>query len=192
MASHQPDPLDSNANTTNDTEYQRTMSPVSHDTYYRDANDTIPPYNNNTLKLDNESLIMSQHLNDTKDDYVKDDHSSSVYNDQDQSAGVNRTSNSVQQYKDNYETTFDLDGNVETKSICSAKSGGSGHDNRYKATIYTLLNPLMDYYYTDFIFLFINYVKTYYDPDLMCVSFDVKYKLLKILILKARNSELCV
>ncbi|XP_026729442.1 afadin isoform X4 [Trichoplusia ni] len=137
MASHQPDPLDSNANTTNDTEYQRTMSPVSHDTYYRDANDTIPPYNNNTLKLDNESLIMSQHLNDTKDDYVKDDHSSSVYNDQDQSAGVNRTSNSVQQYKDNYETTFDLDGNVETKSICSAKSGGSGHDNRMSAGMTT-------------------------------------------------------
>nr|XP_049703133.1 afadin isoform X3 [Helicoverpa armigera] len=134
MSSHQPDALDSNANTTNDTEYQRTMSPVSHDTYYRDANDTMPPYNNNNnLKLDNESLIMSQHLNDTKDDYTKDDHSSSVYNDQDQSSNVNRTSNSVQQYKDNYETTFDLDGNVETKSICSAKSGGSGHDNRMTA-----------------------------------------------------------
>lgn len=113
------------------------MSPVSHDTYYRDANDTIPPYNNNnTLKLDNESLIMSQHLNDTKDDYVKDEHSSSVYNDQDQSSNVNRTSNSAQQYKDNYETTFDLDGNVETKSICSAKSGGSGHDNRYLVTVH--------------------------------------------------------
>lgn len=111
------------------------MSPVSHDTYYRDANDTIPPYNNNTLKLDNESLIMSQHLNDTKDDYGKDDHTGSVYNDQDQSSNVNRTSNSVQQYKDNYETTFDLDGNVETKSICSAKSGGSGHDNRYLVII---------------------------------------------------------
>ncbi|KAJ8732197.1 hypothetical protein PYW08_014927 [Mythimna loreyi] len=134
MTSHQPDALDSNANTTNDTEYQRTMSPVSHDTYYRDGNDTMP-YNNNTLKLDNESLIMSQHLNDTKDDYVKDDHTSSVYNDQDQSSNVNRTSNSVQQYKDNYETTFDLDGNVETKSICSAKSGGSGHDNRMSAGI---------------------------------------------------------
>lgn len=128
MSSHQPDPLDSNANNTNDTEYQRTMSPVSHDTYYRDGNDTIP-YNNNTLKLDNESLIMSQHLSDSKDEYAKDDHSSSVYNDQDQSTNVNRTANS--QYKDNYETTFDLDGNVETKSICSAKSGGSGHENRY-------------------------------------------------------------
>ncbi|CAB3243951.1 unnamed protein product [Arctia plantaginis] len=133
MSSHQPDPLDSNANTTNDTEYQRTMSPVSHDTYYRDGNDTIPPYNNNTLKLDNESLIMSQHLSDSKDEYAKDDHSSSVYNDQDQSASVNRTANS--QYKDNYETTFDLDGNVETKSICSAKSGGSGHENRMSSVV---------------------------------------------------------
>lgn len=133
------------------------MSPVSHDTYYRDANDTIPPYNNNTLKLDNESLIMSQHLNDTKDDYVKDDHTSSVYNDQDQSSNVNRTSNSVQQYKDNYETTFDLDGNVETKSICSAKSGGSGHDTRYLVIIDT--TTLTDCCGTDFTFEFINYVQ---------------------------------
>lgn len=134
LSSHQPDPLDSNANTTE--EYPRTMSPVSHDTYgYRDANDTITPYNNNTLKLDNESLMMSQHLNESKDDYIRDirdDHSGSVYNDQDQSA--NRTANS--QYKDNYETTFDLEGNVETKSICSAKSGGSGHDNRYLTSFY--------------------------------------------------------
>lgn len=126
MASHQPDPLDPNANAE---DYPRAMSPVSHDTYTYNANDTVAPYNNNTLKLDNESLMMSQHLNDSKDDYIRDirdEHSGSVYNDQEQS--VNRTANS--QYKDNYETTFDLDGNVETKSICSAKSGGSGHDNR--------------------------------------------------------------
>lgn len=126
MVSHQPDPLDPKANAE---DYPRAMSPVSHDAYTYNANDTVAPYNNNTLKLDNESLMMSQHLNDSKDDYIRDirdEHSSSVYNDQDQS--VNRTANS--QYKDNYETTFDLDGNVETKSICSAKSGGSGHDNR--------------------------------------------------------------
>lgn len=130
MASHQPDLLDSNANAANDAEYSRTMSPVSHDVYYRDAGDAAAPYNNNTLKLDNESLVMSQHLNDSKDDYIRDEHAGSVYNEQEQSAPANRTANS--QYKDNYETTFDLDGNVETKSICSAKSGGSGHDNRYR------------------------------------------------------------
>lgn len=124
LASHQPDPLDPNAN---DPEYPRTISPVSHDTY-------DPPYNNNTLKLDNESLMMSQHLNDSKDDYMHDEHSASVYNEHDQSASVNRTPNT--QYKDNYETTFDLDGNVETKSICSAKSGGSGQDNRYFFYLY--------------------------------------------------------
>ncbi|KAJ2939621.1 hypothetical protein O0L34_g14338 [Tuta absoluta] len=127
MTSHQQD-IDPNANPE---EYPRTLSPVSHDTYgYRDGNDTLP-YNNNTLKLDNESLMMSQHLNDSKDDYLRDEQSGSVYNDQDQSA--NRTANS--QYKDNYETTFDLEGNVETKSICSAKSGGSGHDNRMSAVV---------------------------------------------------------
>ncbi|XP_072940434.1 afadin isoform X3 [Epargyreus clarus] len=130
LASHQPDPYDSNANA-NEPDYPRTISPVSHDTYGYNANDTIPPYNNNTLKLDNESLMMSQHLNDSKDDYIRDEHSGSVYNDQDQSATGNRIANS--QYKDNYETTFDLDGNVETKSICSAKSGGSGHDSRLNA-----------------------------------------------------------
>lgn len=153
IASHEPHPTDSNANTTD--EYSRTMSPVSQDTYYRD-NDTTPrpyrdddgsrqyrdddmtprpyrdddaarPYNNNTLKLDNESLMMSQQVIGA-DDYIGDDHAGSVYNDQ-ENATPNRTANS--QYKDNYETTFDLDGNVETKSICSAKSGGSGHDNRY-------------------------------------------------------------
>lgn len=127
MTSHQQD-LDPNANPD---EYPRTVSPVSHDTYaYREGAD-VTPYNNNTLKLDNESLMMSQHLNESKDDYIRDmrdEHSGSVYNDQDQST-INRTANS--QYKDNYETTFDLEGNVETKSICSAKSGGSGHDNRY-------------------------------------------------------------
>lgn len=101
-------------------DYQRTMSPVSHDTYGY-GNDS-QPYNNNTLKLDNESLMMSQHL-ETKDEYIRDDNG---YNDQDQNSPASRTNN----YKDNYETTFDLDGNVETKSICSAKSGGSGHDNR--------------------------------------------------------------
>lgn len=132
LASHQHAELDSNsnANVTNESEYPGTVSPVSHDAYaYRDGNDTMSPYNNNnTLKLDNESLMMSQHLSDSKDDYMRDEPSGSAYNDQDQSAGVSRTGS---QYKDNYETTFDLDGNVETKSICSAKSGGSGHDNRY-------------------------------------------------------------
>nr|XP_026485857.1 afadin isoform X1 [Vanessa tameamea]XP_026485858.1 afadin isoform X1 [Vanessa tameamea]XP_026485859.1 afadin isoform X1 [Vanessa tameamea] len=127
LASHQPDGLDSNANV-NDADYPRTISPVSHDTYGYNANDTVPPYNNNTLKLDNESLMMSQHLSDSKDDYIRDEHAGSVYNEQDQSATGNRVPNA--QYKDNYETTFDLEGNVETKSICSAKSGGSGHDNR--------------------------------------------------------------
>ncbi|CAH2075120.1 unnamed protein product, partial [Iphiclides podalirius] len=131
LASHHAE-LDSNsnsnANATNETEYPGTVSPVSHDAYaYRDGNDTMSPYNNNTLKLDNESLMMSQHLNESKDDYMRDEPSGSAYNDQEQSAGTSRTGS---QYKDNYETTFDLDGNVETKSICSAKSGGSGHDNR--------------------------------------------------------------
>lgn len=120
MASQQAE-LDANANSA-DAEYLRTVSPVSQDAYYRDADNL--PYNNNTLKLDNESLAMS-HLTDSKDDNTRDEHS--TYNEQDQSA--NRTANS--HYKDNYETTFDLEGNVETKSICSAKSGGSGHDIRY-------------------------------------------------------------
>jgi hypothetical protein len=137
---------DPNANTTDD--YTRTMSPVSQDTYYRDDNtsrsyiddntrsyredrddDPTRPYNNNTLKLDNESLIMSQQNMPTGEDYIADEQTGSVYNEHDQNATPNRTVNS--QYKDNYETTFDLDGNVETKSICSAKSGGSGHENRY-------------------------------------------------------------
>ncbi|KAL0840571.1 hypothetical protein ABMA28_015785 [Loxostege sticticalis] len=170
IASHEQHPADSNANTTD--EYSRTMSPVSQDTYYRDANDTTPrpyrdmddnnsrpyrdddmtprpyddngqrqyreddasrPYNNNTLKLDNESLMMSQQVIGAGEDYAPDEHTGSVYNDQEQNATPNRTANS--QYKDNYETTFDLDGNVETKSICSAKSGGSGHDNRMSATV---------------------------------------------------------
>lgn len=113
--------LDANANSA-DAEYHRTVSPVSQDTYYRDADNL--PYNNNTLKLDNESLMMS-HLAESKDEDTRDEHS--AYTDQEQSA--NRTAGS--HYKDNYETTFDLEGNVETKSICSAKSGGSGHDNRY-------------------------------------------------------------
>lgn len=148
MASHQPDPLDPNANV-NDAEYPRTISPVSHDTYGYNPND--PPYNNNTLKLDNESLMMSQHLNDSKDDYIRDEHSSSVYNEQDQSASVNRTHNA--QYKDNYETTFDLDGNVETKSICSAKSGGSGQDNRYGfLNIFFLYINVLFYYVVFVIF----------------------------------------
>lgn len=101
-------------------EYLRSGSPNDRD-YYQDST----PYNNNTLKLDNESLMMSQQL-DSKDELARDEHSESIY---DQSAPGNRTASS--HYKDNYETTFDLDGNVETKSICSAKSGGSGHDNRY-------------------------------------------------------------
>ncbi|XP_068630825.1 afadin isoform X2 [Battus philenor] len=129
LASHHAD-LDSNsnANVTNETEYPGTVSPVSHDAYaYRDGNDTMSPYNNNTLKFGNESLRMSQHLSDSKDDYMRDEPSGSAYNDQEESTGASRTGS---QYKDNYETTFDLDGNVETKSICSAKSGGSGHDNR--------------------------------------------------------------
>lgn len=119
LASQQAD-LDANANSA-DADYLRTVSPVSQDTYYREQD---MPYNNNTLKLDNESLMMS-HM-DSKEDNTREDHSTSNY-EQDQS--TNRTANS--NYKDNYETTFDLDGNVETKSICSAKSGGSGHDNRY-------------------------------------------------------------
>ncbi|CAG9115576.1 unnamed protein product [Plutella xylostella] len=112
-------------------DYQRTMSPVSHDTYGY-GNDS-QPYNNNTLKLDNESLMMSQHL-ETKDEYIRDDNG---YNDQDQNSPASRTNN----YKDNYETTFDLDGNVETKSICSAKSGGSGHDNRMTPGIGSAARP---------------------------------------------------
>lgn len=179
IASHEPHPTDSNANTTD--EYSRTMSPVSQDTYYRDANDTTPrpyrdvddnnsrpyrdddmtprpyvddngqrqyrdddasrPYNNNTLKLDNESLMMSQQVIGSGDDYPPDEQSGSVYNDQEQNVTPNRTANS--QYKDNYETTFDLDGNVETKSICSAKSGGSGHDNRYSMHIFVKLCKLV-------------------------------------------------
>lgn len=88
-------------------------SPADDPYQYRDANDTLTPYNNNTLKLDNDSVLSHA----SKDDYLRDDHA------------PHRNNNS--NYKDNYETTFDLDGNVETKSICSAKSGGSGHDNRY-------------------------------------------------------------
>lgn len=130
LASHHAElDTNSNANVTNDTEYPGTASPVSHDAFaYRDGNDTMSPYNNNTLKLDNESLMMSQHLSDSKDEYMRDEPSGAAYGDQEQSAAVSRTGS---HYKDNYETTFDLDGNVETKSICSAKSGGSGHDNRY-------------------------------------------------------------
>ncbi|XP_047986370.1 uncharacterized protein LOC125226430 [Leguminivora glycinivorella] len=109
--------------------------PMSPDRYspYRDANDTLTPYNNNTLKLDNDSVV--SHLNDSKEDYLRDDHTPSIYDQDSQS----RTNNS--QYKDNYETTFDLDGNVETKSICSAKSGGSGHDNRMSATVGSAARP---------------------------------------------------
>lgn len=91
----------------------RAASPADDPYQYRDANDTLTPYNNNTLKLDNDSVLSHA----SKDDYLRDDHT------------PHRNNNS--HYKDNYETTFDLDGNVETKSICSAKSGGSGHDNRY-------------------------------------------------------------
>lgn len=106
--------------TTADTDYHRTMSPVSHDAYGygRDASDATP-YNNNTLKLDDES----QNFNDSKD-------AGSLYDEESrdrQSFAANRNN-----YKDNYETTFDLEGNVETKSICSAKSGGSGHENRWR------------------------------------------------------------
>ncbi|GBP92246.1 Afadin [Eumeta japonica] len=147
MSSHlSPDGLDlTNANTT-DTDYQRTMSPVSgthHDAYGygRDPADPTTPYNNNTLKLDDESLMMSQHLSDSKEDYVRDEHS--TYNEHEtadqQSNTAHRTSNT--QYKDNYETTFDLDGNVETKSICSAKSGGSGQDNRMSANMPAAARP---------------------------------------------------
>ncbi|XP_041976702.1 uncharacterized protein LOC121731364 [Aricia agestis] len=80
-----------------DEEYPTAGSPLSHDTY------TPDPYNNNTLKLDNESLLSP---NDTNEDDNK------------------------RSFKDNYETTFDIDGNVETKSTCSTRSGGSGNDNR--------------------------------------------------------------
>ncbi|XP_023941942.2 afadin isoform X3 [Bicyclus anynana] len=123
LASHQPDALDANANVTDD--YPRAVSPASHD-YAYNADSSHAPYNNNTLKLDNESLMMSQHLNDSKGDYIRDEHSGSVYEQEHSAPGRGPSA----QYKDNYETTFDLDGNVETKSICSAKSGGSGHDNR--------------------------------------------------------------
>ncbi|XP_063621127.1 afadin isoform X2 [Cydia splendana] len=112
----------------------RPMSPDRAYSPYRDANDTLTPYNNNTLKLDNDSVV--SHLNDSKEDYLRDDHTPSIY---DQDHSQNRTNNS--QYKDNYETTFDLDGNVETKSICSAKSGGSGHDNRMSATVGSAARP---------------------------------------------------
>lgn len=129
LASHQPDPLDHNANM-NDQEYSRTISPESQETFVYNSHDR-PPYNNNTLKLDNEligKLKTEEDLNDTKDEFSIEGHGSSMYTEQDSSASLGRLPGS--QYKDNYETTFDLDGNVETKSICSAKSGGSGHDNR--------------------------------------------------------------
>lgn len=126
LASHPPDALDANANAP-DADYPRAGSPASHDTYGYNANDSAAPYNNNTLKLDNESLMMSQHMADSKDEYMRDEHSGSVY---EQEQGANAARAPASHYKDNYETTFDLEGNVETKSICSAKSGGSGHDNR--------------------------------------------------------------
>ncbi|CAF4775852.1 unnamed protein product [Pieris macdunnoughi] len=69
--------------------------------------------NNNTLKPER-----SPRSTDSKHEYGRDEREHS-----------SRTSHRLS-YKDNYETTFDLDGNVETKSICSAKSGGSGHENR--------------------------------------------------------------
>lgn len=115
-------PTSLGADDTANEEYLRGASPDRD--YYRDPDQ---PYNNNTLKLDNESLVMS-HL-DSKEEHPRDEHPDSVY---EQGAPGNRTASS--HYKDNYETTFDLDGNVETKSICSAKSGGSGHDNRYLET----------------------------------------------------------
>lgn len=122
LASHPPDALDANANAP-DADYPRAGSPASHDTYGYNASDPAPPYNNNTLKLDNESLVMSQHMADPKDEYTRDERAGSVYEQEQARAPGSH-------YKDNYETTFDLEGNVETKSICSAKSGGSGHDNR--------------------------------------------------------------
>ncbi|XP_045486498.1 afadin isoform X2 [Pieris rapae] len=76
--------------------------------YDEDDND-----NNNTLKPEE-----SPRSNDSKHEFGRDEREHS-----------SRTSHRLS-YKDNYETTFDLDGNVETKSICSAKSGGSGHENR--------------------------------------------------------------
>lgn len=133
-----------NTNTTNNTDYQRTMSPISTGTISnqdtcsynynnKDVADNMSPYNNNTLKMENDSMMMSPHLNESKDDLVRDDQFSQEFgNDHDHrdqhNASMKRIPNS--QLKDNYETTFDLDGNVETKSICSAKSGGSGHENR--------------------------------------------------------------
>ncbi|XP_045513951.1 afadin isoform X3 [Pieris brassicae] len=69
--------------------------------------------NNNTLKPEE-----SPRSTDSKHEFGRDEREHS-----------SRTSHRLS-YKDNYETTFDLDGNVETKSICSAKSGGSGHENR--------------------------------------------------------------
>ncbi|VVC92346.1 unnamed protein product [Leptidea sinapis] len=98
-------------------EFPRAGSPLSHDPH--DPHDPHPyseqPYNNNTIKLDSDSVI------NESAEYAKDEPSAAYGDDP-------HRNNS--HYKDNYETTFDLDGNVETKSICSAKSGGSGHDNR--------------------------------------------------------------
>lgn len=129
-----------------------TPRPYMEDGGSRQFRDDDPnrPYNNNTLKLDNESLMMSQQVIGNAEDYIGDDHTGSVYNDQEPNATPNRTNNS--QYKDNYETTFDLDGNVETKSICSAKSGGSGHDNRYSLHVL-----LFKYIFVCLLYVFISH-----------------------------------
>lgn len=139
-------------NSTGGSDFQRTMSPIlssnkigSQDNFAMsypknnmDASDALSGYmnnNNNNVKMDDESLMMSQHLANSKTDLLQDAQFSSPYNGISNAQNLstkdqtNKTPNN--QCKDNYETTFDLDGNVETKSICSAKSGGSGHDNRY-------------------------------------------------------------
>lgn len=138
-------------NSTAGSDFQRAMSPIlssnkmgSQDNFgmaYNknsiDTADALSGYinnNNNNVKMEDESLIMSQHLANSKSDLLQDSQFNLPYN------GINSVQNSTSnkeqpgkmsnnQCKDNYETTFDLDGNVETKSICSAKSGGSGHDN---------------------------------------------------------------
>lgn len=132
----------SGINSTTTSDLQRAMSPIgsnkisSQDIFSYGKNhidsvsDSISGYhnNNNNSKMDSESLALSQHLTNSKADLLQDNNFSSPYNDS--VAKEQQSKANGGQFKDNYETTFDLDGNVETKSICSAKSGGSGHENR--------------------------------------------------------------
>lgn len=130
-----------------DSDFRRAVSPInkmgSQDNFamsynYKNHMDTpeqMANYtnNNNIMKMDNEALMLSQHLASSKSDLLQENHFASPYNAQQSMMNSEQPTQSKVasgQYKDNYETTFDLDGNVETKSICSAKSGGSGHENR--------------------------------------------------------------